>query len=192
MIDAEGLFGQVVEVAQFSSRVMLVIDAAHAVPGAGQPQRLPQHRRRHRTHRPSRTRIRTGHRRHPCRRSAGQFRSRWTLSARLSGRRGDRRRGRTDDDLRTSHCKTVRGARPQPARVVGVRRQNRTAQRRRTLHLRILRPRNRSESDARRLGHPADDRDRDAAGRGSPPGRYASSGWVGCGRRGWCSSSSTG
>jgi rod shape-determining protein MreC len=32
VIDAEGLFGQVVEVAQFSSRVMLVIDAAHAVP----------------------------------------------------------------------------------------------------------------------------------------------------------------
>jgi len=32
VIDADGLFGQVVEVAQFSSRVMLVIDAAHAVP----------------------------------------------------------------------------------------------------------------------------------------------------------------
>jgi len=32
VIDAEGLFGQVVEVARFSSRVMLVIDAAHAVP----------------------------------------------------------------------------------------------------------------------------------------------------------------
>ena len=32
VIDAEGLFGQVVEVAKFSSRVMLVIDAAHAVP----------------------------------------------------------------------------------------------------------------------------------------------------------------
>jgi rod shape-determining protein MreC len=32
VIDAEGLFGQVVEVAQFTSRVMLVIDAAHAVP----------------------------------------------------------------------------------------------------------------------------------------------------------------
>ena len=32
VIDAEGLFGQGVEVAQVSSRVMLVIDAAHAVP----------------------------------------------------------------------------------------------------------------------------------------------------------------
>ena len=32
VIDADGLFGQVVEVAQFTSRVMLVIDAAHAVP----------------------------------------------------------------------------------------------------------------------------------------------------------------
>lgn len=32
VIDADGLFGQVVEVAQFSSRVMLLIDAAHAVP----------------------------------------------------------------------------------------------------------------------------------------------------------------
>ncbi len=32
VIDAEGLFGQVVEVAKFSSRVMLVVDAAHAVP----------------------------------------------------------------------------------------------------------------------------------------------------------------
>jgi rod shape-determining protein MreC len=32
VIDADGLFGQVVEVAKFSSRVMLVVDAAHAVP----------------------------------------------------------------------------------------------------------------------------------------------------------------
>jgi rod shape-determining protein MreC len=32
VIDADGLFGQVVEVAQFSSRVMLLVDAAHAVP----------------------------------------------------------------------------------------------------------------------------------------------------------------
>jgi rod shape-determining protein MreC len=32
VIDADGLFGQVVEVAKFTSRVMLVIDAAHAVP----------------------------------------------------------------------------------------------------------------------------------------------------------------
>jgi rod shape-determining protein MreC len=32
VIDADGLFGQVVEVAQFTSRVMLLIDAAHAVP----------------------------------------------------------------------------------------------------------------------------------------------------------------
>ncbi len=53
VIDADGLFGQVVEVAQFSSRVMLIIDAAHAVPvqvnrndfrsiaaGTGRPDRL--------------------------------------------------------------------------------------------------------------------------------------------------------
>jgi rod shape-determining protein MreC len=32
VIDADGLFGQVVEVARFTSRVMLIIDAAHAVP----------------------------------------------------------------------------------------------------------------------------------------------------------------
>jgi len=32
VIDADGLFGQVVEVAEFTSRVMLVADAAHAVP----------------------------------------------------------------------------------------------------------------------------------------------------------------
>jgi rod shape-determining protein MreC len=32
VIDADGLFGQVVEVAQFTSRVMLLVDAAHAVP----------------------------------------------------------------------------------------------------------------------------------------------------------------
>jgi len=32
VIDANGLFGQVVEVAQFTSRVMLLVDAAHAVP----------------------------------------------------------------------------------------------------------------------------------------------------------------
>jgi rod shape-determining protein MreC len=32
VIDADGLFGQVVEVAKFTSRVMLVVDAAHAVP----------------------------------------------------------------------------------------------------------------------------------------------------------------
>ena len=91
--------------------------------GAGQPQRLPQHRRRHRTHRPSRTRIRARHRRHPRRRSAGEFRSRRTFSARLSGGRGDRRGGRTDHDLRASHRETVGGARPQPACVVGVRRE---------------------------------------------------------------------
>ncbi len=53
VIDADGLFGQVVEVAQFTSRVMLIIDAAHAVPvqvnrndfrsiaaGTGRPDRL--------------------------------------------------------------------------------------------------------------------------------------------------------
>jgi len=32
VIDADGLFGQVVEVAQFTSRVMLLVDASHAVP----------------------------------------------------------------------------------------------------------------------------------------------------------------
>jgi rod shape-determining protein MreC len=32
VIDADGLFGQVVEVARFTSRVMLLVDAAHAVP----------------------------------------------------------------------------------------------------------------------------------------------------------------
>jgi len=32
VIDAEGLFGQVVEVGQFTSRVMLLVDASHAVP----------------------------------------------------------------------------------------------------------------------------------------------------------------
>jgi len=32
VIDADGVFGQVVEVAQFSSRVMLLVDAAHALP----------------------------------------------------------------------------------------------------------------------------------------------------------------
>jgi len=32
VIDADGVFGQVVEVAQFSSRVMLLIDGAHALP----------------------------------------------------------------------------------------------------------------------------------------------------------------
>ncbi len=32
VIDANGLFGQVVEVAQFTSRVMLLVDASHALP----------------------------------------------------------------------------------------------------------------------------------------------------------------
>jgi rod shape-determining protein MreC len=32
VIDADGLFGQVVEVAKFTSRVMLLVDASHAVP----------------------------------------------------------------------------------------------------------------------------------------------------------------
>ncbi len=191
VIDAEGLFGQVVEVAQFSSRVMLVIDAAHAVPvqvnrndfrsiaaGTGRSDRLELE------YVPVTADIRVGD----------------LLVS--SGLGGHFPRGYPVGEVtavvveptmtyaqvtakpfaaldRSRHVLLVYDAKTEQPKTP-------------TLHLRILHPRNRSESDARRLGDPADDRVRDAAGRGPLARPVRPRGSVGCGRRGSCSSSSIG
>ena len=48
VLDSEGLFGQVLEVSQFSARVLMITDARHGLPVEGGPQRAARHRQWHR------------------------------------------------------------------------------------------------------------------------------------------------
>ena len=100
VLDAQGLFGQVVEVDRFTSRVLLIVDESHAVPvqvnrsgvrsvaaGTGRAG-------------PPGPRERSGDGRHSGRRPDGKLRARGTLSAGLSGRRGHVRAHQRHEPLR--------------------------------------------------------------------------------------------
>ena len=89
VLDAQGLFGQLVEVGSTTSRVLLIIDKDHAVPVQVNRNGAHRYRRRHRFKRQFSARKCPGFYGHCSRRLIGNIWSRRAFPSGLPRRRGD-------------------------------------------------------------------------------------------------------